>query len=189
MVCVGFSTGTAVPQFVDNTPLWSIGAFFDIFAAAAFIHLTLAFPSGRLRSTRERVLVVAGYAIALGLQVAKLMFLGAVPQNGFALRDDFDTYRTIERVQLYSISVICLAAAALLLGRWVATGRPGRIWPTALVGFFALGLVGARAALRLRRVRLAGRSWRSSAPPWASSASRRSCSSSECSTPAWPAAG
>ena len=142
MVCVGFSTGLLCLQFVDNTPLWSIGAFFDIFAAAAFIHVTLAFPTGRLRSTRERVLVGAGYAIALGLQVAKLMFLGVVPQNGFAVSDDFDTYRAIERVQLYSISAICLVAAGMLLGRWIATGRPGRIWPTVLVGFFALGLVG-----------------------------------------------
>ena len=75
MIGVGFSTGLLCLQFVDNTPLWSIGAFFDIFAAAAFIHVTLAFPTGRLRSTRERVLVVAGYTIALGLQVAKLMFL------------------------------------------------------------------------------------------------------------------
>ena len=58
MIGVGFSTGLLCLQFVDNTPLWSIGAFFDIFAAAAFIHVTLAFPTGRLRSTRERVLVV-----------------------------------------------------------------------------------------------------------------------------------
>ena len=142
MVCVGFSTGLLCLQFVDNTVLWSIGAVVDIFAAAAFIHVTLAFPTGRLRSTRERVLVVAGYAIALGLQVAKLMFLGAVPQNGFAVSDDFDTYRTIERVQLYGIAAICLAAAAVLLGRWMAAARPGRLWPSVLSGFFVVGLVG-----------------------------------------------
>ncbi|HET9012415.1 MAG TPA: histidine kinase [Gemmatimonadaceae bacterium] len=104
--------------------------------------MTLAFPSGRLRSTRERVVVGAGYAIALGLQIAKLMFLGSVPQNGFAVADDFDTYRIIERVQLYSISAICLVAAAILLARWTAAGAPRRLWPSVLTVVFAVGLVG-----------------------------------------------
>ncbi len=142
MVAVGFSTGLLCLQFVQNTVLWSIGASLDIFAAAAFIHVTLAFPSGRLRSTLERVVVGTGYAIALGLQVAKLMFLDSIPQNGFGLSDDFDTYRVIERTQLYSTSAICLAAAAILLGRWLATGRPRRLWPSALTLFFVAGLVG-----------------------------------------------
>jgi signal transduction histidine kinase len=130
---------------VENTALWSIGAVVDIFAAAAFIHVTLAFPSGRLRSARERWVVGSGYAIALGLQVAKLMFLGSIPQNGFAVADDFDTYRTIERVQLYSTAAICLAAAAILLGRWRAAGRPRRLWPSVLTVVFAAGLVGLAA--------------------------------------------
>ncbi len=142
MVAVGFSTGLLCLQFVQNTVLWSIGASLDIFAAAAFIHVTLAFPSGRLRSTRERVVVVAGYAVALGLQVAKLFFLDSIPQNGFGVSDDFDTYRIIERTQLYTTSAICLAAAAMLLARWVAAGRPRRIWPSALTLVFVAGLVG-----------------------------------------------
>ena len=44
----------------------------------------------------------------------------------------------------------------MLLGRWIATGGPGRIWPTALVVRVRPGLVALVAALRLRRVRLAG---------------------------------
>ncbi|HMN98812.1 MAG TPA: histidine kinase [Miltoncostaeaceae bacterium] len=142
MVAVGFSTGLLCLQFVQNEVLWSIGSSLDIFAAAAFVHVTLAFPSGRLRSTRERVVVGSGYAVAFGLQIAKLMFLGSVPQNGFAVTDDVDISRTIERVQLYSTSVICLAAAAMLLGRWVATGRPRRLWPSLLTQVFVVGLVG-----------------------------------------------
>ena len=50
MIAVGFSTGILCLQFTDDTLLWSIGALADIFAAAAFIHVTLAYPSGRLRS-------------------------------------------------------------------------------------------------------------------------------------------
>jgi signal transduction histidine kinase len=142
MVAVGFSTGLLCLQFVQNTVLWSIGASLDIFAAAAFVHVTLAFPSGRLRSARERVLVCAGYAVALGLQVAKLMFLGAIPQNGFGVSDDVDAYRIIERTQLYTTSAICLAAAVMLLARWLAAGRPRRVWPSALTLVFVAGLVG-----------------------------------------------
>ena len=142
MVAVGFSTGVLCLQFVQNEVLWSIGASVDIFAAAAFIHVTLAFPSGRLRSNVERAVVVAGYAIALGLQVAKLMFAGFIPQNGFAVTDDFDVYRTVERVQLYSTAALCLVAVGLLVARRRAAGRPRRRWPAVLVEVSAVGLIG-----------------------------------------------
>ena len=173
---VGFSTGLLCLQFVDNTPLWSIGAFLDIFAAAAFIHVTLAFPTGRLRSTRERVLVGAGYAIALGLQVAKLMFLGVVPQNGFAvsgrlrhLPDDrarpaLQHLRHLPRGRGDAAGAVDRHRAARA---HLADGAGRLLRP------------GPRGARRCSTSspRPTGRaSWRSSAPPSASSASRRSCS-------------
>lgn len=141
MIAVGFSTGVICLQFVDDTVLWSIGMLADIFAAAAFIHVTLAYPSGRLRSPLERWIVGTGYAISIGLQVGKLLFAGSIPANGYAVTDDADAYDVIERIQLYSVSGLCLVAAGLLLVRRRSTGPSRRLWSAVLLAFFVLGLV------------------------------------------------
>ena len=48
--------------------------------AALFLHVFLAFPTGRLTRLPERVVVIACYAAVLGLQVAKIV-LGVTPDN------------------------------------------------------------------------------------------------------------
>jgi len=45
----------------------------DMVPAAMFLHIFLAFHTGRLRSRPERLLVVAGYAITFGLQQVKII--------------------------------------------------------------------------------------------------------------------
>ncbi len=141
MIAVGFSTGILCLQFVDDTVLWSIGASTDLFAAAAFVHVTLAYPTGRLRSTAERWLVGIAYALSIGLQVLKLMFAGFIPANGFAVTDDLDTYTIVERIQLYGISALCILALGLLIARRRTDGPSRRIWSTVLLVFFGCGLV------------------------------------------------
>ena len=56
----------------------SIGHLFDMVPAAMFLHVFLAFPTGRLTRRPERWLVGSCYAITLGLQVVKIM-LGGQP--------------------------------------------------------------------------------------------------------------
>ncbi|MGD9573685.1 MAG: sensor histidine kinase [Thermoleophilia bacterium] len=126
---------------MDDTVLWSIGMLTDLFAAAAFVHVTLAYPSGRLRSPLERWVVGIGYALSLGLQVLKLTFAGFIPTNGYAITDDLDAYTVVERIQLYGISAVCLVALGLLIGRRRTEGPSRRVWSTILLVFFGFGLV------------------------------------------------
>src|SRR6476619_6153351 len=84
MIAGGIGTSLAALQFSSPDLLYSFGAALDILPAALFLHVFLAFPDGRLRSTFERTLVVATYVAALGLQIVR-MSLGAF-DNSFKFR-------------------------------------------------------------------------------------------------------
>ncbi len=85
MVVGGFATGLLCLQFAENEVLRTVGDLFDILAAAIFLHVTLAFPSGRLRSRAEVALVAATYVAAVGPQVAKMMLGAFGPDNLLAV--------------------------------------------------------------------------------------------------------
>ena len=104
MIVGGFATGVSALQFASNETLLTIGAVFDILVAAVFLHVFLAFPDGRLRSTYERVLVGGAYVVAVGLQLVKLL-LGAFP-NKLAIGSRPPITIHVERLQLLSISAM-----------------------------------------------------------------------------------
>jgi signal transduction histidine kinase len=141
MILGGFATGLLALQFTDVEALKTIGSLLDIVPVALFLHVSLAFPSGRLRSDFERGLVVAAYAMAIGLQVAKVMLGAFGPDNLLAISSHPDGALVVERVQLLSMSALCLTAVGLLVARRRDAGRPRRPWLALLVDSFALGLV------------------------------------------------
>ncbi len=141
MVVGGFATGLLCLQFAENDVLQTIGDLFDILAAAIFLHVTLAYPSGRLRSRSEVALVAATYAVSVGPQVAKMMLGGFGPDNLLAVSSHPDAAETVERVQLIAVSAFCLTAVVLLALRRRDAGRPRRGWVAMLPECFAAGLV------------------------------------------------
>ena len=124
MVAGGFAIGISSLQLADDLTITTIGALFDILPVAIFLHVYLAFPDGRLRSRIERWLVVAAYAIAIGLQLVKMM-LGSFP-NHLQVTSQPDAASVVEKVQLLSLSAICLVAIGVLLARRRQVGRPRR---------------------------------------------------------------
>ena len=76
MIAGGLATGLMSLQFTQNAALFTFGGALDVLPAAIFLHVYLAFPDGRLRSSLERALVAAAYATGIGLQLVK-MSLGA----------------------------------------------------------------------------------------------------------------
>src|SRR3954466_11657413 len=62
MMLTGFVMGLTPMQWSSQPLVHSIGNFFDMLPAALFLHVFLAFPSGRVRDRAERVLVVVAYA-------------------------------------------------------------------------------------------------------------------------------
>src|SRR5690349_2036183 len=84
-----------------STQPWahSIGHLLDMLPAAMFLHVFLAFPSGRVRDRAERVLVVAAYAITVGLQVVKIA-LGINPDNVLTVVAAPAAGNVVESIQL-----------------------------------------------------------------------------------------
>jgi signal transduction histidine kinase len=131
-----------------SAPLpYTIGLAFDLLPAALFVHVFLAFPSGRLERRVERLVVAIAYVAAVGLQLVK-MALGVVgPENLVALVTAPAVANTVEDVQLITVSVLALIAFALLVVRRRGAGRPLRRSVALLVDCFALGLVMIAALL------------------------------------------
>lgn len=141
MIAAGFAMGLSTLQFADPDLLFTIGAAFDLVPAALFLHVYLAFPDGRLRSRLERALVGAAYAVAVGLQLAK-MSLGAFGRdNLIGIWAAPGAGGVVQQVQLLSLSTALLIGAGVLAVRRRHEGRPRRRSLALLVDSFALGLV------------------------------------------------
>jgi signal transduction histidine kinase len=118
-----------------------VGLAFDLLPPALFIHVFLAFPSGRLERRAERFVVVAAYAAGIGPQLVKMALGGVGGDNLLAVATEPAAALTVQRVQLVTLSALCLAGVVLLVARRREAGRPLRRWVALLVDSFALALV------------------------------------------------
>jgi signal transduction histidine kinase len=148
MICAGFAIFLSMIGSWDLRLPATIGSVFDLIPAAIFMHVYLAFPSGRLEGAAERVLVALTYALAVGLQLAKVMVGAWGPENLLALTSRPELAKWLSYVQLTAISICCLLAIAVLVVRRRRVGRPLRRSVALLVDSFALALL-AMAALFL----------------------------------------
>jgi signal transduction histidine kinase len=140
MIAGGFAIFLSSLAWTRHDLFHTVGQLFDIVPAAIFLHVYLAFPTGRLRSDFERALVCAAYVAAIGPQVAKMM-LGYGSDHYLVVWNRADIAQTIEQVQLVSISAMCLAGIGVLAARRRSAGPPLRRSLAVLVDCFALGLV------------------------------------------------
>ena len=143
MVAGGFAIGLSALQLADDLTLTTVGGVFDILPAAIFVHVYLAFPDGRLRSRIERWLVAAAYAVAIGLQLLKMM-LGAFDSH-LEVTSQPDLASAVEKVQLLSMSAICLVGIGVLVARRRQAGRPRRRMLALLIDSFMLGFLAIAA--------------------------------------------
>jgi signal transduction histidine kinase len=113
--------------------LFSVGVWLENLYVAAAIHLLLAFPSGRLGTTIDRVLVAASYFSVTVLWTPVVLFgdpaaLGctACPENVFLIADE----RSFAETWLDGMSVLGvvapLAVLARLVQRWRQASAPLR---------------------------------------------------------------
>jgi hypothetical protein len=99
MLLLGFVVALSPLQWSTQPWLHSVGHALDMVPAAMYLHVFIAFPSGRLTRLRERVVVGAAYAITLGLQLIKVV-LGANPESLFAIFDQPAAGVVVEQLQL-----------------------------------------------------------------------------------------
>jgi glucan phosphoethanolaminetransferase (alkaline phosphatase superfamily) len=141
MVVAGFAIFLSSLSSANVAVPYTIGVAFDLLPAVLFLHVFLAFPSGRLERPAERALVGAGYVTAFGVQLVGMALGGFGPDNLLNVVSEPDTAYSVLRGQLVAISVFCLAGIGVLVMRRRGAGRPARRWIALLVDAFALGLV------------------------------------------------
>ena len=141
MIAAGAAMFVSSLYFADPAALFTLGLAFDLVPAALFLHVYLAYPSGRLRGWIERAIVATAYLCAVGLQVVNMTLGNYGPDNLLEVTQDPDAGLVVTRVQLTALSACMLAGVVVLAVRHRAAGRPGRLWVALLIDSFALALV------------------------------------------------
>ena len=124
MIAVGFAGLLKALSFSNDSVIFTIGSLGELLIYALLIHLLLSFPSGRLDSRLDRVLVAIAYFNTTVVQLAA--FVLSDPQQGCArcpanpvLIDHADTAAGVISAAQLDISIAVLGAVvASLYRRW-----------------------------------------------------------------------
>src|SRR5256885_9918067 len=73
MITVGVAMFISSLQWANAAAPYTVGLAYDLLPTALFLHLFLAFPTGRLRRKSERIVVISAYFLAVGLQLVKML--------------------------------------------------------------------------------------------------------------------
>jgi len=173
MTAAGFSCflsnleGTGVPI------LFAIGLWLSLLDQAIIAHLILAFPSGRLSSRWERVVVGTGYGVVLVLRLmcvvtydpsmyfgcrectADLLLVSSNTPNPLLLYSSTTVFEELNRVSAVAGAVLCLAVIGIVIGRWRSSSSPARraltpVWFSTAVFVVLGGWAGATVVRELR---------------------------------------
>ena len=137
MTMVGFAwflaplsdSGAALPH--------TAGLFLELVWGGFFVHMLLAFPSGRLESRRERAIVAGGYLLTTVLQALPLLFAegrarqesphlaipasrecAGCPRNLALIEPDPGLAGALFVVQRSVVMLVGLSVCVMLVGRW-----------------------------------------------------------------------
>jgi signal transduction histidine kinase len=141
MIAAGFAIFLSSLSTANSAGLYTLGIAFDLLPAVLFLHVFLAFPSGRLERKAERLVVAGGYFFAFVLQLVGMLLGGFGPDNAIAVWSEPEAAYQLLRGQLVAISACCVAGIGVLAARRWRHGRPRRRSLALLVDSFALGLV------------------------------------------------
>ena len=128
-------------QWTSSDVPFTVGQTLDFMTVALFLHVYLAFPSGRLSGRLEKLLVACAYLTAIVFELVSMVIGDYGTHNllGFAPRPG--AFKVVQHVQLLVLSGLCLIGLGVLIERRRRGGRPLRRSVALLIDSFALGLV------------------------------------------------
>src|SRR5215210_1416762 len=141
MIAAGFGTFISMLGWSNSDGLRTIGQTLDFLPPILFLHVFLAYPSGRLERSFERAVVAAAYLTGIGLGVVRMLLGGFGPDGLFRVTTEPSVADVVLRVQLVSSAALAVAGIGVLVARWRGTGRPLRRSLALLHDSFALALV------------------------------------------------
>jgi signal transduction histidine kinase len=140
MILAGFGTFLSFVVWSASDVLYTIGLALDIMPPVLFLHVFLAYPSGRLGSGVDRLVVAAAYGVA-GLTIPQMLLGLGGERNLLALYPATDAADFLQRAQLLAMSGLMLAGIGVLAWRRVTGPRPLRRAFGWMVDAFAVGLL------------------------------------------------
>jgi signal transduction histidine kinase len=141
MIAAGFVCFLDSLTWTTSDVSFTLGQAVDKLPPVIFLHLFLAFPSGRLTSRFERRLVALAYAIAVGTEPIRMMLGDYGPHNLLGVAPHADAADAARKAQLLVLSALLLTGVAVLAVRRRRAGPPFRRSATLLIDAFSLGLV------------------------------------------------
>ncbi len=131
----------------------TLGEVLRMLPVALFLHVFLAYPTGRLERRGERIVVGSVYALVVGLGLVQ-MLLGGFGHYGVV--DWPDAAEVVGAIQAVAVSTLALVAIGFLVLRRRVSGRPLRRSGELLVDSFVLALVLLAVAIVMRVFGLPG---------------------------------
>jgi class 3 adenylate cyclase len=120
-------------SFIPSSVFWTLSLLLANLGQAIFAHLLLAFPSGRLRSPAERLLVSFIYAYAVGTPLLEMLFSkpsyvcsGYCPQNLLVVWPNNDVADAIGRFGGLGVPLVGALLAFLVWLHWRRASAPAR---------------------------------------------------------------
>jgi signal transduction histidine kinase len=141
MIAAGFANFLSSLSWSTNDVVFTMGQALDLLPPVLFLHVFLAFPSGRLEGRLERGLVAAAYVTAISLELVRMSFGGFGPHNLLEITSNPDAGEAVLRLQLTLVSAYCLAGVGILVAHRLRAGRPLRRSFALIADAFGLALV------------------------------------------------
>ncbi len=167
MTAAGVAWLLAALQFAGDSLLYTAGLAVSLAPFALFAHLVLAFPSGRLRSLPELLVVGAVYVDVVLIQLVLLLFAdppvvfdcSGCPPNALGVSPSESVYDAVLAAQRALGILVVVGGVTLLVRRWGAASPAYRrvlapvVWTSGAVGVvLAASLVAGLLASDARRI-------------------------------------
>jgi signal transduction histidine kinase len=140
MILAGFAMFLSALGWTNIDVLHTVGQACDLLPAAILLHLFLAFPSGSLERSFDRLLVVFAYVTAFVLELVGMLLGGFGSNNVLEVTSEPHAAEVLLQAQLVALSACALTGVVILALRWRAES-PRRRSVAVLTDSFALGLV------------------------------------------------
>ncbi|MEP6812126.1 MAG: PAS domain S-box protein [Actinomycetota bacterium] len=144
LLAVSFAWFLGLLGSANDAVVSAIGIASGALMLAAFVHLVLAYPTGRLQTRADRVIVVSGYTLALGANLLTLMFVPhpacpACAKSVLLISDQPTVGRAVDNTTNVIAAILIATVVGLLVVRYRAAT------PVARRMFRSIGLTGAAA--------------------------------------------
>jgi PAS domain S-box-containing protein len=160
LLTVSFAWFLGLLTAANDAVVYTIGSASEALVLAAFAHLVLAYPFGRLRRRVERIIVSTGYGLAVVANLLSLMFdphpsCPKCATNVFLVSDNHSAERVINGVSNGAAAVLIAVVVALVVVRYRTStpvarrafrpiGVAGGVTLSLLVASFAAGPIDTR---------------------------------------------